>query len=158
MLSRYEQFTSVISGIYRYIQKIERDEMVKYGFKGSFAEYLIAIDRYEEGITASALSEICEKDKAAISRVIAEMEAKELVYRETNGETRYRARVHLTPKGKDAAEHIRSRAKLAVEIAGKELDAETRAFFYSTLGRIASNLQALSKEGLPEHAHPSDEA
>jgi DNA-binding MarR family transcriptional regulator len=150
MRSRYEQFTSVISGIYRYIQKIERDEMVKFGLKGSFAEYLIAIARYEDGVTASVLSEICEKDKAAVSRVITEMEEKGVVYRELTGESRYRAKIRLTDRGKAAAHHIRDRARIAVEIAGGDLDSETRKIFYAALGQIAANLQSLSREGLPE--------
>ncbi len=149
MLSRYEQFTSVISGIYRYIQKIERDEMVKYGLKGSFAEYLTAISRYEDGITSSELSEICEKDKAAISRVVSEMEKTGVVYRETSGDSRYRAKLKLTDKGREAAAHVHERARLAVELAGKGMDDETRSVFYSALGLISANLQAISREGLP---------
>ena len=35
MISRFEQFTSAISGIYRSIQKIEREQMEKYGLKVS---------------------------------------------------------------------------------------------------------------------------
>ena len=38
MLTRFEQFTSSIAGIYKHIQKIERDEMIKYGLKGSYAQ------------------------------------------------------------------------------------------------------------------------
>ncbi len=155
MLSRYEQFTSVISGIYRYIQKIERDEMIKFGLKGSFAEYLTALARYEEGLTSSELSEICDKDKAAISRVVAEMEKTGVIYREATGGSLYRAKIKLTEKGKSAATHISERARLAVELAGKELDDETRAIFYAALGSIASRLQALCKEGLPDGQRPS---
>ena len=34
MISRFELFVSSVSSIYRYIQKIERVEMEKYGLKG----------------------------------------------------------------------------------------------------------------------------
>jgi DNA-binding MarR family transcriptional regulator len=149
MLTRFEQFSTSISNIYKHIQKIERDEMVQYGLKGSFAQYLLAIGHYEEGITSSRLCEICDKDKAAISRVVAEMEQKGLIYRETSGENLYRAMLRLTEKGKEAAHHVSERAKVAVELAGKGLTDESRQAFYATLNLIASNLQEISKQGIP---------
>ena len=153
MITRFEQFSSSISGIYKHIQKIERDEMVKYGLKGSFAQYLLAIGRYEEGITSSKLCEICDKDKAAISRVVSEMEQKGLIYRQSTGESDnlYRAMLKLTEKGKEAADHVNERAKIAVEFAGKGLTDESRQAFYATLSLIASNLQNISKKGIPAH-------
>jgi DNA-binding MarR family transcriptional regulator len=149
MLTRFEQFSSSISNIYKHIQKIERDEMVQYGLKGSFAQYLLAIGHYEEGVTSSRLCEICDKDKAAISRIVAEMEQKGLVYRETSGENLYRAMLRLTEKGKEAALHVSERAKVAVELAGKGLTDESRQAFYAALNLIASNLQEISKQGIP---------
>ena len=82
MISCFEQFLYIISKIHRQIQKIERTEMVKHGYKGAFAQYLATLRRYEEGLTSSELCEICDKDKAAVSRIIAEMEEKGLVERE----------------------------------------------------------------------------
>jgi DNA-binding MarR family transcriptional regulator len=151
MLTRFEQFSSSISSIYKHIQKIERDEMAKYGLKGSFAQYLLAIGRYEEGITSSHLCEICDKDKAAISRVVSEMEQKGLIYRQPMGDpdNLYRAMLKLTEKGKAAAHHVSECAKVAVEFAGKGLTDESRQAFYVALNLIASNLQDISKKGIP---------
>lgn len=39
MVNRFEWFVSSISCISRYIQKIERDEMIRYGLKGRHAQY-----------------------------------------------------------------------------------------------------------------------
>ena len=129
MLERFEQFTSAISALYRDVQKIERDEMEKQGLRGAFAQYLLAISRHPEGITAAALCEACDKDKAAVSRITAEMEAKGLVERETDGVSQYRAKLRLTPAGQDAAAFVRKRASVAVELAGKDLSAEDRKIF-----------------------------
>ena len=79
MTDRFEQFSFIISGIYRKLQKIKRDEMIKRGYKGAFAQYLATLSRYEEGLTSTELCEICDKDKAAVSRIIAEMEEKGIV-------------------------------------------------------------------------------
>ena len=76
MVSRFEHFSASISCIYRYIQRIERTEMEKYGLKGPYAQCLLAMRRYPEGITAARLCEVCDKDKAAISRMMVELEEK----------------------------------------------------------------------------------
>lgn len=150
MLERFEQFTSAISALYRDVQKIERDEMEKQGLRGAFAQYLLAISRYPGGITAAALCEVCDKDKAAVSRITAEMEARGLVERETDGISQYRAKLRLTPAGQDAAAFVRKRASVAVELAGKDLSDEDRKVFYSALGRICASLQQISQTGIPE--------
>ena len=104
MTDRFEQFSFIISGIYRKLQKIKRDEMVKRGYKGAFAQYLATQSRYEEGLTSTELCEICDKDKAAVSRIIAEMEEKGLVQREKKAVRSYRSKITLTEKGKDVAD------------------------------------------------------
>lgn len=150
MLNRFEQFTSAISCIYRDIQKIEWDEMQKQGLRGAFAQYLLAINRHPHGITAAELCEVCNKDKAAVSRVIGELEAKGLLYKVNDGYSQYRAKLFLTPEGQKAADFARERASTAVELAGQGLSEEERKVFYAALERIASNLQNISKNGLPE--------
>lgn len=149
MLSRYEQFSSMISTICRCVQKIERDEMVKYGYKGSYAQYLVAISHYPDGITARRLCETCDKDKAAISRVIAEMEESGLVERVGEGTSKYRARLFLTDKGRKLADVVSERARVAVDLVGEGLTDYDRSIFYATLDRIAANLQKVGKEGIP---------
>lgn len=150
MLNRFEQFTSAISALYRDVQKIERDEMEKRGLRGAFAQYLLAISRYPEGITAAALCEVCDKDKAAVSRIIGEMEAKGLLEKENDGISQYRAKLRLTPEGKAAAAFVRERASVAVELAGSGLSDEDRKVFYSALERISLNLQQICTDGIPE--------
>ncbi len=150
MISRYEQFSYEISGIYRLIQKIERDEMVKYGFRGAFAQYLLALNGHSDGLTSAQLSEICDKDRAAISRIISEMEEKGLVTRRSANDRMYRALIRLTDEGRRAAEFVRSRAAPAVAAAGKGLTDEKRKIFYEALDLIAANLDRISREGIPE--------
>lgn len=145
----YEQFSAVISGIYRAVQRIEREEMVKYGCKGSFAQYLAALRRHaDEGMTSTQLCEACDKDKAAVSRAVAEMEERGLIYRDTNNEKLYRARLHLTEEGIRAADYVCRCAQAAVDAGGKGLGAEERRVFYAALELISTNLQSISKEGI----------
>lgn len=148
MVNRYELFTSCISCMYHDIQKIERTEMAKFGLKGPHAHCLLVISRHTEGLTAAQLCEICEKDKAAISRILAELEQEGMVNREYRNGTRYRAMLTLTEKGHIAADAVAEKAHLAVELASGEMDASQREFFYNMLGSISNNLHSLCKQGL----------
>ena len=148
MLNRFEQFTSVISALCRDVQKIERDEMEKQGLRGAFAQYLLAISRYPEGITAARLCEVCEKDKAAVSRILAELEEAGMILRENRNGSRYRAILLLTDRGQEAAAAVVEKARLAVELAGKGFGAEEREVFYRVLSIISGNLHKLCRDGL----------
>lgn len=148
MLKRFEQFSTVVSGINRYIQKIERDEMVKYGYKGAFAQYLVVLNKYPQGLTLTNLCEICDKDKAAVSRALTELVEKELVFKDIKENKSYKGKYCLTDKGKECAEYVVTKAKMAVSKVGSELSEEQRAVLYSSLEIIAENLKKISKDGL----------
>lgn len=148
MVSRFEQFSSSISCIYRYIQKIERVEMEKYGLKGPHAQCLLAMSRYPEGITAARLCEVCDRDKAAISRMVTELEEKGMLTRVTVCGIRYRAQLKLTELGEAAANHVEQRAQLAVEEAGIGMTDQQRITMYAALNLIAGNLHTICTEGL----------
>lgn len=111
--------------------------------------YLVALARYEDGITASRLGDMCGKDKADVSRTLSIMEEKGLVIKTGSGRNLYRAKICLTEQGKTVAEFVRRRAALAVERAGKGVSDTDRSVFYNTLDLIANNLSEMSKEGLP---------
>lgn len=150
MTGRYQQFSYIVSVINRQIQKIERDVMEKHGYKGAFAQYLMAMRRNSEGITSAQLSEICDKDKAAVSRVITEMIEKELVARNATNETLYRAKLTLTDKGVEIADYIAKQGAAAVAAVNNGLNKEELKMFYSNLDYIADRLHVISKDGIPE--------
>lgn len=146
MHDRFELFSSTIAAISRNLHKIEATEMERYGLKGPYAVFLLSILSSPEGITAARLCETCEKDKAAVSRILAEMESAGLICKSGSA---YRTVIQLTERGQEAAQYVSKRATLAVEIAGKGLTDGTRAVFYESLGMISANLQAMATDGLP---------
>lgn len=150
MIERFEQFTYSINGIYRYVLKIERDEMEKYGFRASYALYLAVMSRFPEGLTSARLSELCDRDKAGISRIVAEMEENGLITRKTNNENFYRAKLVLTDKGREISEFVQEKAISAVLQAGGDISDGDRKIFYDCLTHIATNLKKISLEGLQE--------
>lgn len=150
MVDRFERFSFAISEISKYWHKITAEEMEKYGLKGPHSIYLVTMYRYPEGITATQLCELCGKDKSDVSRMMSMMEKKGLVKKEGIHQNLYRGVFKLTPEGMEAAKHVRKRASLAVEYAGKDLTEKNREIFYEALELIASRLREISKEGLPE--------
>lgn len=150
MITKYEIFTLAIASLHQDIQHIERMEMAKYGLKGPHAPCLLALSRNPAGLTAAQLCQVCEKDKAAISRSIAELEAAGLLTRRERNGVRYRATLVLTDRGQEAARNVARRAELAVEQAGTGLTEENREVFYGVLALIAGNLHTICREGLQE--------
>ena len=148
MVSRFEQFSASIACIYHCIQRIERVEMAQYGLKGPHAQCLLALHSHPKGLTASRLCTICDKDKAAISRTVAELEQEGMILRDLKAGNRYRAPLILTEQGKTAAQQVETRVKLAVEKAGDGMSDEQRAVFYEVLDLIAGHLQTICAEGL----------
>ena len=151
MLNRFAKFSLSISEIDRCWHKLAAEEMAKYELNSPHAVYLNALyTAGEKGITAAQLAELCNKNKADVSRMIAILEKKGLVQRVAVGSNMYRAKLVLTPEGKQAADHVRERAAVAVELAGSGLSNEDRETFYKVLELITVNLQKLCKDGLPE--------
>ena len=150
MVTRFEQFTSSVASIHRSIQKIERVEMAKYGLKGPHAQVLLAMSRYSDGVTSGELVKLCDKDKAAISRTVAELEREGMVLRQGKNGNMYRAALTLTERGREAAEHVAVRARQAVEAASNGLSDGNRRALYMALDLIANHLQTICDEGLSE--------
>ena len=151
MLDRFERFSFLVFEVSRCWHKLAAEEMEKYGLGSAQAVYLTTLYQYPDGVTAAKLADLCARDKSDVSRMMSIMEKKGLVVRETVGKNRYRALLKLTGEGITAAEHVRQRARVAVEHAGMGVSDEDRAIFYQVFETITSNLQQLSKDGLPQN-------
>ena len=148
LVRRYEVFAGSIAKIFRSIQKIENEEMKKYHLKGAFAQYLVVMNRYPEGITPTQLFNVCNKDKAIVSRAVSEMIEKGLITKpDVPG---YRVPLFLTEKGKEAAQYVSERATLAVKKAAVHIGEKQLDGFYKRLEILGENLYELSNCGLEE--------
>ena len=151
MLNRFAKFSFSIAEIDRCWHKLAAEEMAKYDLNSPHAVYLTSLyDAGEDGITAAQLGERCGKNQADVSRMVSILEKKGLVKKVATGSNMYRAKLMLTEEGRLAAQHVRQRAAVAVELAGSGLTEEERETFYRALELITENLQKLGKEGLPQ--------
>lgn len=140
MLDRFQRFSATVSGITRNVHRIMNSVMEQYGLKGPYSIYITMLMQSPEGLTAAKISETAEKDKAAVSRAVSDLENAGIVTRIGNG---YRAKIVLTPRGQELGRTVCSYASLAVERAGRDLTEEQRTQFYQALDSIAKNLQEL---------------
>ncbi len=148
MIGRFEVFTLALSEILSSWNKIATEELKPFDLKGTCVVYLIALFKNPDGLTAANLCELCNKDKAEVSRAVAAMEEKGLVSRVNTTVNGYRAKITLTEKGYNATNILRERVKLAVEKGGEGLSDKERDSFYNSLEIICNNLRKISKEGL----------
>lgn len=148
MIGRFEVFTLALSEMTSSWNKIATEELKKYGLKGAYVVYLIALFKMPEGLTSANLCEMCNKDKAEVSRAIKALEEKEFITRKNTTVNGYRANITLTKQGREVTYALRERIKLVVEKGGEGLTDEQREIFYNALSTISNNLKAISKEGL----------
>ena len=73
MMERFETFTLLISQISRSIRKIKTEEMAEFKLKSPHVSCLYYLYK-EKTLTAKELCDICDEDKAAISRSLLYLE------------------------------------------------------------------------------------
>lgn len=144
MIERFEHFTMSIFSITRSWNRLATEEMKKYGFRGAYALYLVMIATNEGNITAAKLADLCQRDKADVSRAISAFQKKGIL--EPYGESRYRAALRLTEDGKRLAAQVSLRADEVLEQAGKGISEEMRKNMYLCLDTIAQNMSRICDE------------
>lgn len=154
MYDRFERFTLSIFSISRYWNKIATEEMKKYGLRGTYALYLVMIAGYEGEITAARLADLCQRDKADVSRAVAIFQEKGIL--EPYKGAKYRVNLTLTEEGKKLAGQIRGRAGIALQKAGRGLSEELREDMYQSLDIIAENMRQICENGLTDDGDAED--
>ena len=82
MEGRYDRFTTMIAALYQNIQKVKMLEMENFDLRTIHATCLHHFSQHPSGLTLKELTELCEVDKAAMSRCVAELQEKGLVHSE----------------------------------------------------------------------------
>lgn len=138
MLTRFESFVTGITVCYKAIQRIKSSEMTEFGLKGTHTMCLFFLRRYEEGLTAAAICQLCAEDKAAVSRTLSFLREKGYVKSEGSA---YRAKWSLTDAGQDVVSRFDNLIEQWVGCGGDGLTDEERETFYKVLDAIAHNLR-----------------
>lgn len=139
MIHRFDAFVTGITTCYKYIQRIKAMEMTELGLKGTHVMCLFYLNLNPEGLTAAQLCALCDEDKAAISRTVAELTSRGYIV--TSDPQKYRARLCLTDAGAGIAVRMNDLIEQWVCTGGDGLSESERETFYRSLGVIANNLR-----------------
>ena len=143
MQERYKEFTSLITSIYRSIQKIKNMEVKELGLKGKQVQCLYFLYHNEEGLNSKNLALYCMEDKAAISRTLKELENKGLVFLLKKDGKIYKNHYKLTDLGKENGKIIASKIDYWVIKAGSQLNEEEKNNMYNSLHQIEKSLKEI---------------
>ncbi len=142
MEERFQTFTVLITNIYRSIHKIKTEEMVEFKLKSSHVSCLYYL-YLKSSLTAKELCDICEEDKANISRAIKHLEENGFLCCQAKHQKRYQSPLTLTEKGHMIGARIAQKIDNILKTASKGLSEEHRTVFYNSLALIGGNLQKI---------------
>ncbi len=145
MLDRFEMFTVLMSKLSYQIKKIKSEEMEKFNLKGTHLSCLYYLFK-NKGLTATELCDICNEDKASISRSVEYLEKQNYLICESKTEKRYKSLIHLTQKGEEIAKSICQKIDGIVEMASAGLSEADQEIMYRALMLINGNLNKLNDE------------
>jgi DNA-binding MarR family transcriptional regulator len=99
----------------------------------------------QEGISQKELSIRMAKDQTNITRLLDQLERKELIERNPNKEDRRSFLIHLTGKGKEMHEKIKPVETAIMEIAMAGISEEKKSVLRETIDEILSNIENHNK-------------
>ena len=142
MEERFKTFTVLIASISRGIRRIKTEEMAEFDLKSPHVSCLYYL--YKAGaLTAKELCDICEEDKANISRSIKYLEENGYVFCDSKQKKRYQTPLLLTEKGRTVGRHLTEKIDRVLEVASEGLSENDRRIMYQSLALINDNLQRI---------------
>lgn len=140
MDERFKTFTVLMANINRSIRKIKTEEMAEFRLKSPHVSCLYYLYK-ENALTAKELCDICEEDKANISRTIDYLETNGYLVRQPQDNKKYKNPLALTEKGHKVAKQIAEKIDRILAEAGAGIREEEREIMYRSLFQISENLQ-----------------
>lgn len=148
---RFEQFSALISGIYRDIQKLKAKWTTPLGMKSVHIFWVYLLKNHPEGLSASALSRHSQSNRSLVSREIQELMDLGYVHAEQiPNQRRYGQKLRLTEAGKAIAQRI-SEATLQIQNqVSTGIPEEDLITLYRTLEILMRNFHALTEQSLED--------
>ena len=143
MINRFEIFTTQIAKISRNIRRIKHEEMKKYNLKSLHVSCLYYCFQNNGKLTATKLCEVCDEDKASVSRALEYLETNNYLKQVESNEKKYKRPILLTDKGLTVAKMITESINTVLEESSNGLSAQDREIFYQSLITISNNLQKI---------------
>lgn len=144
---RFEQFNSLISGIYRDIQKLKAKWTAPLGMKAVHIFWVYLLKNHPEGLSASELSQHSQSNRSLVSREIQELI--DLGYVQTEGgsnQRRYGKKMTLTQSGQEIAKRISEESLTIQNQVNAGIPEDDLIVLYRTLGILMENFHRLTEQ------------
>lgn len=146
---RFEQFNSLISGIYRDIQKLKSKWSEPLGMKAVHIFWVYLLKKHPEGLSASELSRYNQSNRSLISREIQELIDLGYVAQESTTR-RYGKKLKLTQSGEDVGNRIAEAALIIQNQVNAGIPEEDLIIFYRTFEILMDNFHQITEHTLEE--------
>ena len=144
MGAKVESFSLGIHELYRSMHINESEVMNRYGLRGAYVKYLVAMLQSPDGLTMSQLCEVCDQDKAAVSRAVSELVGREFIWRDNPRGNHYRARIKLTERGTEIAKEVCASSEAIFEEAVSVLTDEQKASLCEISAAVFKNIHEIT--------------
>ena len=140
MDEKYKIFTVLMANINRSIRKIKTEEMAEFHLKSPHVSCLYYLYK-KDTLTAKELCDICEEDKANVSRALDYLQTNGYLVRQNEENKKYKSHLALTEMGRGVAGKIADTIDRILEEAGEGISDADREIMYRSLFQISTNLQ-----------------
>ena len=147
---RFEQFNSLVSGIYRDIQKLKNKWADPLGMKAVHIFWVYLLKKHPEGLTASELSRYNQSNRSLISREIQELIDLGYVEQKNRDSRSYGKKLILSPSGYDVADRISEAALMIQNQVNAGIPEADLIIFYRTFEILMNNFHRLTEQSLEE--------
>ena len=148
---RFEQFSSLISGIYRDIQKLKTKWTEPLGMKAVHIFWVYLLKNHPDGLTASELSRHSQSNRSLVSREIQELIDLGYVRAEASTRARrYGQKLMLTESGRKVANQISEVSLNIQNEVNAGIPEEDLIVLYRTLGILMQNFHHLTEQPLED--------
>ena len=149
---RFEEFSSLISGVHGDIGKLKARYTTQLGLKGVHVFWLYLLHAHPEGLSASELAAAGGSDRSLVSRELDALFAEGIVFtpdgpntKSGGGKRRYGWKLQLTEKGRALAELIAAVVTDIQNTVSRDIPPQDLAVFYRTLRVLAARFRELEK-------------
>lgn len=143
---RFEEFSSLISGIHGNIQKLKVRYTTQLDLKAVHVFWLYLLRAHPEGMSASELAAAGQSNRSLVSREIDGLFDKGIVFTQDSGDKRrYGWKLMLTAKGRQLADIISAVVTDIQNTVSRDIPEEDLITFYRTLRILADGFNELNK-------------
>lgn len=143
---RFTPFVLLIERISKNIKRISDKEMEPYGLRSSHVMCMLQLAKTENGLSSSALAEVCGVDKAFISRVTNELLEKGYIVKENDEKRKYKTNFVLTESGKEINKKMTDIVSRYVSLVNQNVSRGEIQSFYRVLNEFDLEITKIVNE------------